>query len=321
MRPASLVLALLPLALLPSLSRAQLSALRTYNGVDREIEIEVARPRHRGTLSLRLLAPRTAAILAETDVQPGRRDLARLFPTLWKDRSPEVRYVQFCEDGRPWGSALVLQPMLNPVLSRLATDGKTVEFVPDEDGPMFNGYRIYRDAHFVVETSMGTMEFRLRPDAAPNTAWNLRELAKGDLYRDTIFHRVVAKRADGTPFVIQGGDPTGTGSGGPGWAYALEKSTLPHDFGVISIARSTDPNTNGGQFFVALSREGTKHLDGRYAAFGEMVKGAGVLLRIAAVPVGTGDRPKEPPKIHRVRLVDAPPYSPGPAPLKRPAER
>jgi peptidyl-prolyl cis-trans isomerase B (cyclophilin B) len=144
------------------------------------------------------------------------------------------------------------------------------------------------------------------------------ELVKGGLYTDTIWHRVVAKRADGSPFVIQGGDPAGTGSGGPGFAYALEKSTLPHDFGVISIARSTDPNTNGCQVFVCLSREGTKHLDGRYASFGQLVRGADAVLKIGAVPVGKEDRPLNPPKIHGAELIDAAPYGTGPAVLSRP---
>jgi peptidyl-prolyl cis-trans isomerase B (cyclophilin B) len=279
--------------------------VRTPGGESRGVEIQ-------------LLAPVTAAVTARAEVRRGRVDLARLFPDLWTEKNPTVRYAQLVVGGRKIGPALVLQPMLNPAISRLKTDGKTVEFVPDEDGPMFNGYRAYVDQHLAIETSMGTMEFRLRPDAAPNTAWNIRELARGGLYENTIFHRVVAKRADGTPFVIQGGDPTGTGSGGPGFAYPLENSSLPHAFGVLSIARSTDPNTNGGQFFVALSRAGTKHLDGRYAAFGECVRGGDVALKIAAVPVGKDDRPNDPPKIRRVRLVNAPPYGEGPKPERRP---
>lgn len=309
----------LVLTVLPSIAVAQVSPVRVYNGVGRSFDIEVRLPRGiRGDAELRLLSAVRAASLAEVNVKPGRNDLGKLFPDIWTTKTPKVRYVQLYVDGKGVGPAMVIQPMLNPTISRLASDGKTVEFVPDEDGPMFNGYRAYIDQLFVMETSMGDITFRLRPDAAPNTVWNLREMAKGDLYRDTIFHRVVAKRADGTPFVIQGGDPTGTGSGGAGWAYPLEDSTLPHDFGVISIARSTDPNTNGCQIFVALSREGTKHLDHRYASFGECVRGADAILKVAAVPVGAADRPNDPPKIKRIRLVDAAPYGTGSAPLKRP---
>ena len=155
---------------------------------------------------------------------------------------------------------------------------------------------------------MGTMEFRLRPDCAPNTAFNIMEFVRGGLYTNTIWHRVVAKRKDGTPFVIQGGDPAGTGSGGPGFSYPLENSPLPHDFGVISMPRSTDPNTNGCQLFVCLSREGTKHLDGKYASFGQLLRGADAVKKIAAVPVGKDDRPTNPPIIYRAKLVEAGPY-------------
>jgi len=89
---------------------------------------------------------------------------------------------------------------------------------------MYNGIRAYVDKHLILNTSMGDIEFQLRPDAAPNTAWTIMELAKGGLYRDTIFHRVVALRKDGNPFVIQGGDPTGTGSGGRASATPWKKA-------------------------------------------------------------------------------------------------
>jgi peptidyl-prolyl cis-trans isomerase B (cyclophilin B) len=236
-------------------------------------------------------------------------DAAKALPEFWTTKTPRLLYLQLVVDGKKRGSALVLQPMTVPVNSRLAADGKSVDFVPDED-QAFAGYRAYVDQHLVLDTSMGEMEFRLRPDAAPNTAFNIMDFARNGLYTETLWHRVVAKRKDGTPFVIQGGDPAGTGSGGPGFAYPLEKSTLPHDFGVISIARSTDPNTNGCQVFVCLSREGTKHLDFRYAAFGQLLRGAEAVRKIAAVPVGKEDRPLDPPVIHRARLIDASPYEP-----------
>lgn len=298
---------------------AQLRPVQVYNGIGRPLSMTVSVPRgSRGDVEVRLLAAVSGETLEKSRATAGKVDLAKLFPSLWEAKNPKTVYAQLVVGGRKVGSAVVLQPMLNPVVSRLKADGKTVEFVPDEDGPMFNGIRAYVDQHLLIETDHGDMEFRLRPDAAPNTAWTILQLAKGGLYTDSIFHRVVAKRADGTPFVIQGGDPTGTGSGGPGFAYPLENSPLPHDFGVLSIARSTDPNTNGGQFFVALSREGTKHLDGRYASFAEAVKGTETILKIAAVPVGNADRPVNPPKIKRVRAVDAPPYGEGPQPVKRP---
>lgn len=306
---------------LPVLANAQISADRAYNGIGRPLMVRVHVPRgKRGDVEIRLLQAVTAETVEKAAVRDGKVDLAKLFPSLWTAKNPHVLYAQLVVGDRKLGPALVLQPMLNPPLSRLAADGKTLEFVPDEDGPMYDGIRAYVDQDIVFDTSLGSMRFRMRPDAAPNTAWNIMELVKGGLYTDTIFHRVVAKRADGTPFVIQGGDPTGTGSGGAGWAYPLEKSSLPHDFGVISIARSTDPNTNGCQIFVCLSREGTKHLDGKYAAFGQVIEGAETILKIGAAPVGKEDRPNDPPKIFRARLVDAAPYGTGPKVLFRPVK-
>jgi len=314
MRPAALLL-----LAMPGIAAAQISADHPYNGIGRALWVNVHLPRGmRGDAEIRLLQAVSAETVERAPVKDGRVDLAKLFPDLWTQKSPHVLYAQVVIGERKVGPALVLQPMQNPPISRLAADGKTLEFVPDEDGPMYNGIRAYVDQDIVLETSLGDMRFRLRPDAAPNTVWNLRELVKGGIYTDTIFHRVVAKRADGTPFVIQGGDPTGTGSGGAGWAYPLEKSSLLHDFGVISIARSTDPNTNGCQIFVCLSREGTKHLDGRYAAFGQAIDGGQTILKIGAVPVGKEDRPNDPPKIFRAKLIDAAPYGDGPKPIVRP---
>ena len=106
-------------------------------------------------------------------------------------------------------------------------------------------------------------------------------------------------------FVIQAGDPTGTGSGSPGYSFILEKSPLPHDFGVLGMARSSDPNTNGAQFYVALSREATEHLDGKYVTYGQLVRGKEVIMKIANVKIGPkDDRPEKPPVIKSARLVN-----------------
>lgn len=303
--------------ILPATVQAQITPSQTYNGVNKPLYVNVSAPRNSKNLVLHLYQP-DGTLIDQKSTTTGKQDLNKIFTDFWQNTHENAYYVQLYANKKPIGPALVLQSMFNPTLSRLAADGKTIEFVPDEDGPMFNGFRAYKDQNLLIETSFGNILFKLRPDAAPNTAWNIMELAKGGLYTNTIFHRVVAKRQDGTPFVIQGGDPTGTGSGGPGFAYALEKSTLQHDFGVISIARSTDPNTNGCQFFICLSREGTKHLDERYAAFGQAISGADVIQKIAAVPVGENDRPNDPPKIKNVRLVDAAPFGTGPKPVTKP---
>jgi peptidyl-prolyl cis-trans isomerase B (cyclophilin B) len=293
---------------LASAAFAQMRPIRLYSGAGRAVEVDVRSPRGEGDVLVRLLPAAGMEPVSEARVTPGRVDLARLFPELRPEGPKEARlfYAQVVAGGKPLGPPLVLQPMVSPPLARLGEDGKSIEWEED-DTPVFSGYRVWIDQHVVFDTTMGPMEFRMRPDAAPNTAWNFMELVRGGFFRDVIFHRIVAKRPDGSPFVVQAGDPSGTGAGGPGYQIHLERSTLPHDFGVISMARATDPNTAGSQFFVALSREGTQHLDGRYAAFGELVRGAETLKKLAQVPVGERDRPLEPPKIRSARLVDAPP--------------
>jgi peptidyl-prolyl cis-trans isomerase B (cyclophilin B) len=193
-------------------------------------------------------------------------------------------------------------------------DGKTPytkiigwENEAEEDGisePLVSGWRVYQDMDAVIETSEGDIRISLRPDVAPNTVWNFRELATGGFYRGSSFHRVVPMTNKGHPFVIQGGDPTGSGSGGPGWWLPIENSSLHHDFGVISMARAGDPDSAGSQFFICLSREGTARLDGQYCAFGETIEGDAVIHAISSTPLAdpSSGRPVDPPKIKTIRL-------------------
>lgn len=294
-----------------AISFGSLKPSQVYNGVDRPFQISASAG------ELRLFAAGTSSPLATAQTEGGRVDLAKALG-IWKLKPKQVSYLQLFRDGRAVGAALVLQPMTNPSVSTLATDGRSVVFSPDEDSA-YAGIRAWRDRDAEFDTTLGKIRVRMRPDAAPNTVWNFIQLVEGGYYNDVIFHRVVAKRADGNPFVIQGGDPTGTGSGSPGYAFPLENSPLPHDFGVISMARSTDPNTNGSQFFFGLSRAGTTHLDHKYASFGEAISGGETILKIAAVPCGAQDRPNDPPVIKRVKLIDAAPYGTGPKPVKRPS--
>lgn len=187
------------------------------------------------------------------------------------------------------------------------------EDAPEEEEEAFTGLRIYPERDVVIETSKGDIVVALVPSEAPNTAWNFRHLAENGFYTEVIFHRIVPFDRNGFPFVIQGGDPSGTGSGGPGYWLPIEPSQLPHDFGVISMARSDDPDSAGSQFFFGLSREGTARLDGQYCAFGYAVKGAGVIRAIAdekLADVAAG-RPENPPVIYRMRLIPSPPRTPG----------
>ena len=137
------------------------------------------------------------------------------------------------------------------------------------------------DKHIIIE---------LYPDIAPITVENFKKLVSEGFYDGLIFHRVIPG------FMIQGGDPTGTGMGGPGWQIKGEfaangvKNDLKHTRGVISMARSMDPNSAGSQFFIM--HENAPHLDGQYAAFGKVVSGIEYVDEIAAVPTDYSDRPK-----------------------------
>ena len=122
----------------------------------------------------------------------------------------------------------------------------------------------------VIETNKGVIELELYPQHAPKTVNNFVFLAREGFYDDVSFHRVISD------FVIQGGDPTGTGRGGPGYRFEdeLKGNPLKHETGVISMANS-GPNTNGSQFFISHSPQ--PHLDGRHTVFGKVVSGQEVV--------------------------------------------
>lgn len=136
----------------------------------------------------------------------------------------------------------------------------------------------------VINTNMGSMEFELYEDKVPITAGNFISLANQDFYDGVIFHRVVKG------FVIQGGDPTGTGTGGSGKTIPDEiVPELKHDsLGILSMANS-GPNTGSSQFFITLAP--APHLDGKHSIFGKLIKGEDVLIAIGSVEVGDRDRP------------------------------
>jgi len=136
----------------------------------------------------------------------------------------------------------------------------------------------------VIETNMGTMEFELFEDKAPITTKNFIDLAEKGFYDGLIFHRIVGG------FVIQGGDPTGTGTGGAGYTIPDEFHTeLKHDsIGILSMANS-GPDTGSSQFFITLAP--ASHLDNKHAVFGKLIKGEDVLLAMGSVEVDENDRP------------------------------
>ncbi len=145
-----------------------------------------------------------------------------------------------------------------------------------------------------VETSLGNFEVELWKDVAPKHAANFLKLAKSGFYDGLIFHRILAG------FVIQGGCPDGDGTGGPGWEVEAEFNNRRHEAGVLSMARSADPNSAGSQFFVCLTRDGCKHLDGQYTAFGKVISGMDTVEKLGALSCDRNGMPKNPPKMVKV---------------------
>ena len=148
-------------------------------------------------------------------------------------------------------------------------------------------------AHF--ETSMGNFTIELFEQQTPNTVGNFVTLVEKKFYDGVIFHRVI----DG--FMIQGGDPTGTGRGGPGYQFADEfHPQLKHTAeGTLSMANA-GPNTNGSQFFITLGP--TPHLDNRHSVFGKVVEGMDVVRTIGKTPTKAGDRPATDVVMNSVRI-------------------
>ena len=320
--------------LTPRSAQAQLVPDRLYVGVGQRVVVRVEAPEDFvGEPTIKLHHPQTLEVIAEAPAAIGRVDLTSLFSAIWAEKSHQLVLAQLYLDGNAYSSPVVLQPMVTPNTAVRVTPGTMIlsedpkaEVVfeddrlaskfakgeitsPDREEVVFSGLRVYVEQEIVFDTTAGEIVFRLRPDAAPNTAYNFMHLAANGFYTNIIFHRIVATLKDGRPFVIQVGDPSGTGSGGPGYMVDLEKTALPHDFGVLSMARSGDPNTNGSQVFVCLSREGTAFLDGRYTAFAQAVSGATVIRSIAAVPVDADDRPLDPPMILKASTRNAPAIS------------
>lgn len=148
--------------------------------------------------------------------------------------------------------------------------------------------------HVIIETDFGNMDFELWPDVAYVHCQNFVYLATTGFYDSLTFHRIVPG------FVIQGGDPNGNGTGGPGYTIPAEFSDKPHIEGTLSMARSSDPNSAGSQFFVCLGR--LTSLDGKYSVFGQLKEGYDVLHTIEQVPAQR-ERPIDPVVITRVYVV------------------
>ena len=148
-----------------------------------------------------------------------------------------------------------------------------------------------------MQTNQGTIELELHDGDAPATVQNFRKLAGDGFYDGVIFHRVIPD------FMIQGGDPTGTGTGGPGYQFEDEFNDHKVERGALAMANA-GPNTNGSQFFI-VTTDSAPWLDGKHTVFGRVIAGMDAVDAIEGVPTGAQDRPLEPPVIESIELDPA----------------
>jgi peptidyl-prolyl cis-trans isomerase B (cyclophilin B) len=178
------------------------------------------------------------------------------------------------------------QPTNNPVASQVANTNSTDEVA-------------------VINTTEGTMVIAFWPDVAPNTVANFKKLARSGFYDGTCFHRVIKN------FMIQGGDPLTKdpdkeamwGTGDPGYKIKAEFNDRSHTRGVISMARSQDPDSAGSQFFICHGNP--TFLDHQYTAFGKLIKGDDVLEKIATTPTHPQDRPDKRMGVISIKIAPA----------------
>jgi cyclophilin family peptidyl-prolyl cis-trans isomerase len=146
-----------------------------------------------------------------------------------------------------------------------------------------------------IHTSRGTIAVELFDEDAPKTVENFRELAADHFYDGVIFHRVIRD------FMIQGGDPQGTGTGGPGYTFKDEINDHPMVRGTLAMANA-GPDTNGSQFFI-LTADAAPWLEGKHTVFGRVTEGMDAVDAIESLPTGVNDRPLDPPTIESIELA------------------
>jgi cyclophilin family peptidyl-prolyl cis-trans isomerase len=150
-----------------------------------------------------------------------------------------------------------------------------------------------------IDTDYGSMVLELYHDVAPTHVDSMLSRVREGFYDGLIFHRVIEG------FMIQGGDPTGTGAGDAGYNLKAEFSDLPHVEGTLSMARARDPNSASCQFFICLAPQ--PHLNGQYTVFGQLLDGFDTLHKIGGVPTGANDRPVRDVIMRSVHIVDEEP--------------
>jgi peptidyl-prolyl cis-trans isomerase B (cyclophilin B) len=154
----------------------------------------------------------------------------------------------------------------------------------------------FRAVNAVIKTNHGAIDLELFPDEAPKTVDNFVKLARDGFYDGVIFHRVIPD------FMIQGGDPTGTGSGGPGYSFDDEFNQHKVERGALAMANA-GPNTNGSQFFI-VTTESAPWLDGKHTVFGRVTSGMDVADKISELPRDSRDRPHDDVVIETVTIAD-----------------
>jgi cyclophilin family peptidyl-prolyl cis-trans isomerase len=152
--------------------------------------------------------------------------------------------------------------------------------------------------HAIIQTNHGPIHVELFPDDAPKTVNNFVKLANDGFYDRVIFHRVIPD------FMIQGGDPTGTGSGGPGYSFEDEFNDHKVERGALAMANA-GPNTNGSQFFI-VTTEAAPWLDGKHTVFGRVTEGMDVVDKISELPRDAGDKPHDDVVMESVSVADGP---------------
>lgn len=289
------------------------------------------------TMTLLLLAPASDARSADTVIESrqvpvGEADLANVFQRLWKTDEPRVVFVQAAEDEageKRVGPALALVPMLTPRYASRTDRTGAPQLNPlpaPADGRSttaasraFSGYWMFTEQRAVFELVAGELAFALRADAAPMSVMHVRKLITSGFYDGVGVHRIASLSGQTAPDIVQFGDPTATGLGGPGFMIDFEPSPLAHAFGTLSLARTSDPNSAGSQMFITLSGDVGPALNARYTVLGRLVDGADVLRAIGKSPTTADGRPRDPIVIRAAKLVDATPRGTPEPKIEQPA--
>ena len=304
---------------------------RTFARPNGPIDIIIRAPENHGPLTLHAI-DRAGVEMGSISVVPGTVNVLAMIPALHEVE--RTVWLQLMQNEIPVGAPLWVTPLRAPPTVRTVRsirqsnqqsytrvvgwgdrafdpqDPETAQSIANwtpSDAVLTSGFRVQPAVEAVLHTSVGKIRIAFAPDAAPATVDNFLRLAENSFYEGTIFHRVVPLDREGRPFVVQGGDPTGTGDGGAGWNLALEPSDLAHGRGVLGMARGDEPDSAGSQFYFGLSRDGTARLDGQYCTFAFMLDGAETLERLSQGDIGdaaTG-RPRTPAVLERVDIVRA----------------